>query len=288
MEDVTKSKCYIRLKWALKLSMGLNVVSLLALLCLYAIRLALVSDSPETSYLHIGVNQDKIPDDKICLPCPYFGDSIQDNDNVLYDSLFYTNGSRLCCVDDYHGIQETFIRMLDETFNNSSSHEEKRPMMQWWRNRDFSAHLYSNSINVINGSISWNPSDPYGTAFIRNITLLPGKTKIKVDNHMGKGVYFIYSFITLRFSKSTRRLPMGVHSIVKSNSELLNDDISKLALRRFHGNTHDISDSFTSFLCLTNYLNVEDKVETHLRTEADMNEYNHGAIYSNYFGMFKL
>ncbi|XP_033760168.1 uncharacterized protein LOC117342223 isoform X2 [Pecten maximus] len=287
MEDVTKSKCYIRLKLAYKVSMVLNVVIVMALICLYLTRQFYDRNLQDTTLLQQS-HVDTIPD-TICLSCSYFGEAIQTEENVLYDNIFKTQGGHLCCFHDEHGIQDMFLKMLNEENMNessSSSDEGVTRRMQWWRNRDFSAHLYRESTNIPGSDMTWTSKDFLGTGFIRNLTLSE-KSKIQLDDGLGAGMYFIYSLITVTSNNPSRRLPEGAHIINKSNKEVLNNIPSSLAFRRFGGNNNEKNDSYTSFLCLTEYLNIGDEIETKL-TIKNVSNYGNGGMFSNYFGMFKL
>ncbi|XP_060068683.1 uncharacterized protein LOC132548805 [Ylistrum balloti] len=150
MEDVTKTKCYIRLKLAMKVSFMMNVVLVVALTCLYIARKATYSDLADITPNTLSQSHAEKLLDRICLSCSYLDNAGKD---TLYDNVLATSGGQLCCVNDEHGFQDVLLKMLNEHPGDLIKHaasdvEETIRKLQWWRERDFSAHLYADYHDV--------------------------------------------------------------------------------------------------------------------------------------------
>ncbi|OWF54838.1 uncharacterized protein LOC110467385 [Mizuhopecten yessoensis] len=298
MEDVTKSKCYNRLKLAIKVSFVTNLVLVVALPCVYIAHR--INDSnrhlpDKTQTAHQQSAADTLPD-RICLTCSYFNDVIGVEKNVLYEFVSGSNGHRLCCINDGFGIQNIFFEMLMGNQYDSHQHstrelKEMTQRMQWWRERDYSAHLYGDFYDIKNGALSWTIGNSFGTGFIRNLTLLPGSSKVRLtsfDGGSGEGMYFIYSLITLTLNTSTNT-SLGIHTINKCNDEIMDCAPITLARRKFGGDreSNEAFGNIMSFLCITERLTIGDTLDISIHV-SPKSSYNRNGIFSNYFGIFKL
>ncbi|XP_046344422.2 tumor necrosis factor ligand superfamily member 11-like [Haliotis rufescens] len=141
------------------------------------------------------------------------------------------------------------------------------------------AHLYLDTNSVTDQNLQWNSSAGYGTAHVTgDVTYSNGRLHVPRD-----GMYYIYSFLTIRSDVVTNDDLNIVHSVQKYNSDHIDTDrhlllMGKTSLKERHG-------QFTnSFLAANLKLKKNDELFVSLS--------NTSLVYTfppaNYFGVHML
>ncbi|XP_046574302.1 uncharacterized protein LOC124282370 [Haliotis rubra] len=229
----------------------------------------------EESGVSLGSGVEKRPDiaDSVCVPCdslhaPHLERAPLEN-QVKVISL----GQRsLCCLENTMGLAMYMNIVVGEYYhyvNGGLQINKGRP----------AAHQYLDTNSVTDQHLQWDSSSGYGAAHMSgDVTYSNGRLHVPRD-----GMYYIYSFLTIRSDADTNDDPNIIHSVQKYNPDRMDTDNHLLLMGKT--TLKDKDEQFTnSFLAANLKLKKNDELFVNLS--------NSSLIYkfplANYFGILML
>ncbi|XP_046325981.2 uncharacterized protein LOC124110684 [Haliotis rufescens] len=182
-----------------------------------------------------------------------------------------------CCLENTEGLG-MYMNIVVREYYHDLNGENRSGDLHMNHDRP-AAHLYLHTNSVPDQHLQWDSSPGYGTAHVTgNVTYSNGRLHVPRD-----GVYYIYSFLTIRSDVVTNDDLNIVHSVQKYNSDHIDTDshlllMGKTTLKERHG-------QFTnSFLAANLKLKKNDELFVSLS--------NTSLVYTfppaNYFGVHML
>ncbi|OWF54833.1 uncharacterized protein LOC110467351 [Mizuhopecten yessoensis] len=226
----------------------------------------------------------------LCIPCQ--------EETALFDYRVKTqSGKHLCCYNNTD-IQRAVKLMLKEErrfnteFNDGQNYKprdfklETKEDLSWWKSRPSAAHLHLDTTASNLTRMRWRHHSDFVTSFVSEGIKVINGTKIQVSD---RGMYFIYSTISVEFSKLSKGQPNTgksfYHNIQKSNSKLPKTGATIQMMRKYGGVPDKETDKlYTSFLCGALFLKDGDQLASVFDTPPLIYKFP----YANYFGIFKL
>ncbi|XP_060084758.1 uncharacterized protein LOC132564022 [Ylistrum balloti] len=229
----------------------------------------------------------------LCVPCQ--------EETALSDYKVQTQtGKYLCCYNNTDILRAVNIMLKEERrfrfeFSDVKQYTPRHDTvvnakeLKWWKERRSAAHLHLDIGGITETDLTtvrWRSNSSFVTSFVSDGVEVVDKRMIQVSE---RGMYFIYSTISVEFSKMSQNQPNKhqgfYHTIQKGNKNLKNTGPSIQMIRKYGGNPADETDRlYTSFLCGALFLQKGDQ----LTSELDEPPLIYKFPYANYFGIFKL
>lgn len=256
----------------------LNFLALVSLLGLHVYSQVRPSDP--------GPDPDSLSED-LCVPCQ--------EETALFDYRVRTDTNKFLCCYNNTDIQRAVKIILKEErrynteFDDGKNYiplngvDEDTDQLTWWKSRPSAAHLHLDITE--NNNIEWKANPDFVTSFKSDDIKVNG-TNIEVSE---RGMYFIYSTISVEFSKmdegQSSKDQTFYHNIQKGNINLPNTGQHIQMMRKYGGIPAQETDRlYTSFLCGALFLKKGDTLASEFVEPPLIYKFP----YANYFGIFKL